>query len=149
MRIFIDTNIISEFLEERAQVDLVDHIFEAAEQRGWQRVLSVGSFYTITYLTERFLRHQGIGQPRLVEQQRIILEKLLQVFEIQSSSKDSLIAAIANNSFLDLEDSYQYHCAIDAKCDVLLTINKKDFKGIDDSAVQIMTPSEFIDTFIQ
>ena len=63
MRIFVDTNIVSELLEERSLVDYIDQIFEKAEQKGWTRVLSVGSFYTITFLTERFLRHQGIGQP--------------------------------------------------------------------------------------
>jgi hypothetical protein len=59
MRIFVDTNIVSELLEERSQVDYIDRIFEKAEQEGWTRVLSVGSFYTITFLTERFLRRQG------------------------------------------------------------------------------------------
>lgn len=80
MKIFVDTNIVSELLEERSQVDYIDQIFEKAEQKGWTRVLSVGLFYTITFLTERFLRHQGIGQPQLVEQQRIILNSLLQAF---------------------------------------------------------------------
>lgn len=56
MRIFVDTNIVSELLEERSQVDYIDQIFEKAEQKGWTRVLSVGSFYTITFLTERFNR---------------------------------------------------------------------------------------------
>ena len=74
MRIFVDTNIVSELLEERSQVDYIDRIFEKAEQEGWTRVLSVGSFYTITFLTERFLRRQGIGQPQLVEQQRNNIE---------------------------------------------------------------------------
>ena len=52
MRIFVDTNIVSELLEERSLVDYIDQIFEKAEQKGWTRVLSVGSFYTITFLTE-------------------------------------------------------------------------------------------------
>ena len=49
MRIFVDTNIVSELLEERSQVDYIDRIFEKAEQDGWTRVLSVGSFYTIHF----------------------------------------------------------------------------------------------------
>ena len=49
MRIFVDTNIVSELLEERSLVDYIDQIFEKAEQKGWTRVLSAGSFYTISY----------------------------------------------------------------------------------------------------
>lgn len=45
MRIFVDTNIISELLEARSQVDYVDRIFAEAERNQWTRVLSVGSFY--------------------------------------------------------------------------------------------------------
>lgn len=57
MRIFVDTNIISELLEARSQVDYVDRIFAEAERNQWTRVLSVGSLYTLTFLIERFLRH--------------------------------------------------------------------------------------------
>ena len=49
MRIFVDTNIVSELLEERSQVDYLDRIFEKAEQDCWTLVLSVGSFYTIHF----------------------------------------------------------------------------------------------------
>lgn len=148
MRIFVDTNIISEFLEDRVQAELVDCIFEASEIKGWTRVLSVGSFYTITYLTERFLRHQGISQPMLVEQQRVILSKILSAFEIQDLDNESLSSGVTDPNFLDLEDSYQYQSAIKADCSVLLTINKKDFKNLQDKTIEILTPQEFIDSYI-
>ena len=38
MKIFVDTNIVSELLEERSQVDYIDQIFEKAEQKGWTRL---------------------------------------------------------------------------------------------------------------
>ena len=148
MRIFVDTNIVSELLEERSQVDYIDRIFEKAEQDGWTRVLSVGSFYTITFLTERFLRRQGIGQPQLVEQQRIILNSLLQAFEITDINKDELSSGVADMQFNDLEDSYQYQSAIKSNCTVLLTINKKDFKNVTDGNIQVLSPLDFIETYI-
>ena len=148
MRIFVDTNIVSELLEERSLVDYIDQIFEKAEQKGWTRVLSVGSFYTITFLTERFLRHQGIGQPQLVEKQRIILNSLLQAFEIVDISKDELSSGVSDLQFNDIEDSYQYQSAIKSNCSVLLTINKKDFKNVTDGNIQILSPQEFVDTYI-
>ena len=147
MRIFVDTNIITEYLEERAQADLVDRIFEQSEQKDWERYISVGSFYTITYLTERFLRHQGIVQPQLAQQQCYILTTLLETFNVQDLDKQALIEGVSNLAFLDLEDSYQNQAALRADCDVLLTINKKDFKRIVDEKVIVLTPQEFIDRF--
>ena len=148
MKIFVDTNIVSELLEERSQVDYIDRIFEKAEQEGWTRVLSVGSFYTITFLTERFLRRQGIGQPQLVEQQRIILNSLLQAFEITDINKDELSSGVADMQFNDLEDSYQYQSAIKSNCSILLTINKKDFKNVADGNIQVLSPQDFIESYI-
>ena len=148
MKIFVDTNIVSELLEERSLVDYIDQIFEKAEQKGWTRVLSVGSFYTITFLTERFLRRQGIVLPQLVEQQRIILNSLLQAFEIVDISKDELASGVPDLQFNDIEDSYQYQSAIKSNCSVLLTINKKDFKNVTDSNIQILSPQEFVETYM-
>lgn len=148
MRIFVDTNIVSELLEERSLVDYIDLIFENAEQKGWTRVLSVGSFYTITFLTERFFRRQGIGLPQLVEQQRKILNSLLQAFEIADISKEELSSGVSDVQFNDLEDSYQYQSAIKSKCSVLLTINKKDFMNVTNGNIQILSPQEFVDTYI-
>ena len=45
--------------------------------------------------------------------------------------------------FDDLEDSFQHQCAIKAKCDVLITINKKHFPCKD---IPVMTPEEFLET---
>lgn len=148
MKIFVDTNIISEFLEERSQADLVDRIFEKAEQEKWTRVLSVGSFYTITFLTERFLRRNGYSKPQLVTQQRSILETILQNFQIQDLDKVALSTGVKDNLFLDLEDSYQYQSAIKSNCSVLLTINKKDFKNVENENIEIVSPQEFVDKYI-
>jgi len=148
MRIFCDTNIVTELIQERSQVELVDRIFEAADDNRWSRVLSVGSFYTITYIVERFLKSLDIHKPALVEQQRNILSQLLEVFEIQDLDRSKLKVGVADNGFTDLEDSYQYQCALKSKCDILLTINKKDY-SVQSSPIKILTPKEFIDEYLK
>ena len=148
MRIFVDTNIISELLEARSQVDYVDRIFAEAERNQWTRVLSVGSFYTLTFLIERFLRHKGIGQPQLVEQQRSILLPILENFEIKDLDRNKLLCGVSDSRFHDLEDSYQYQAAVNAQCSVLLTINKKDFKNGKGDEIVIVTPQEFIEKYL-
>ena len=48
----------------------------------------------------------------------------------------------------ELEDSYQYQTAVNAGCNVLLTLNIRDFKQITDSSISIMTPEEFVNKYI-
>ena len=56
--------------------------------------------------------------------------------------------AIYNVAFTDIEDSFQYQCAIDNDCDVLITINIDDYKDSDHTQMEILTPSEFVDKYI-
>lgn len=146
MRVFFDTNIIIELLENRAQADFVDNVLCLCEQNKWSKCLSVGSFYTITYLTERMLHRQQICQPLLAERQREILNDILAAFYIAPTNSETLQAGVDDKAFCDLEDSYQYQTAIVAGCDVLLTINKKDFPY--NTSLKVMSPEEFLDSYV-
>ena len=145
MKVFFDTNIIIELLENRAQADLVDQIFCLCEQKQWTKFISVGSFYTITYLTERMLHRQQISQPELVKRQRAILCDILSAFEFAPILKTNLQEGVVDTAFVDLEDSYQYQAAIASGCSTLLTINTKDFPK--DSPLKTMSPEEFLSLF--
>lgn len=147
MRVLVDTNIIIELLENRTQADLVDQVFSFCEQNHWNKYISVGSFYTITYLTERMLRRQQIYQPELAVRQRAILNDILSAFEMASTTEMTLRKGIDDKAFLDLEDSYQYQTAIANGCSILLTINTKDFSH--NSQLKIMSPGEFIEAYNQ
>lgn len=146
MRIFVDTNIILELFENRTYADKVDKILEYCEQNQWIKFISVGSFYTITYLTERMLRRKLIHQPELAKIQRTILRDILNNFRIAPTSRDTLQAGISDDAFTDLEDSYQHQTAITANCDIFLTINTKDFAT--NSNLKILSPDEFINAYI-
>lgn len=143
MRVFFDTNIIIELLENRAQADFVDKVLCMCEQNKWCKYISVGSFYTITYLTERMLHRQNIHQPLLAERQREILSDILAAFCVAPTNSETLQAGVDDKAFCDLEDSYQHKTAIAAGCDVLLTINKKDFP--DNTSLKVLSPEEFLD----
>ncbi len=143
MRVFFDTNIIIELLENRAQADLVDRVLCLCEQNKWSKFISVGSFYTITYLTERMLHRQQIYQPLLAERQREILSDILAAFYVAPTNSETLQAGVDDKAFYDLEDSYQHKTAVATACDVLLTINKKDFPD-NNTPIKVMTPEEFL-----
>lgn len=142
MKLFVDTNILIELFENRKDADSVDRIFAACEDSNWERYLSVGSFYTLTYLIERILRKQGIHQPDTVVELRKILSSILDTFSIANINADHLRQGISDLAFCDLEDSYQHQSALASGCDVLLTINKSDFKL--SKSIEVLTPQEFI-----
>ena len=56
-------------------------------------------------------------------------------------------SAVYNEAFTDIEDSFQYQCALENDCDVLITINIDDYKDADQSQLEIMTPSTFANKY--
>lgn len=146
MKIFFDTNIILEFLQQRAHADLVEQILDITSQRGDELYISVGSFYTLTYIIEQHLRRtkDDTSEDRLSEL-RTILSSVLEEFNIVQHNKESLLAGVTNNAFSDLEDSYQHQAALMAGCEYLLTINEKDFARVGTDRITIATPQQFLD----
>lgn len=55
MKIFCDTNIIIEFLCRREQANLIERILRFEPDQN-QYFISIGSFYTITFIIEKYLR---------------------------------------------------------------------------------------------
>ena len=47
-----------------------------------------------------------------------------------------------------IEDSFQYQCALQNKCDALITINLKDYRNADTSAMEILSPEAFVSRFL-
>ena len=48
----------------------------------------------------------------------------------------------------DIEDSFQYRSALENRCQVLITINENDFKNADQSRMAILTPSAFVEKYM-
>lgn len=59
-----------------------------------------------------------------------------------------IIHGINDDSFDDMEDSFQYQCALQNKCDALVTVNLRDFHGVDTARMKILSPSEFVDNYL-
>lgn len=149
MIVFVDTNIIAEYLEGRSQSCFIDQFLNYCEREGVLKHLSIGSFYTLTYLTERHLRKKGFSAPAITEKLRSILTDISKSFIIDGLTQNLLEEAILNQCFIDLEDSYQYSVAQSIGADILLTINKKDFIGISNPDIKILSPEEFVNSFIK
>lgn len=147
MKIFCDTNIITEFLEKRLQYEAVAKIL-ALPQESNTLFVSEGGFYTITFLVDKQLRRLQIFNPERLEKERKILLRILSTFHIANASREGLMKGVMDKNFKDLEDSYQLQAALNSKAEYLLTINIKDFKDANTENIQIMSPQEFVDNIL-
>ena len=148
MRLFIDTNIIVEYIEHRQQYDSVRMILERILKGEHEGLVSQGSGYTLAYLIERTLKANGIHRPELTERLRQMMAAILQLVEPIGISRTDMLNAIFNHDFNDLEDSFQFQTAAQNRCGTIITINIDDYKNADRSRMEILTPSAFVEKYI-
>lgn len=148
MKIFFDTCTIIDYLCNRSNSSQIDSILQLADEKRWQCVMSAGSFYTITYLIELDLKHNGYAnKPVRIARLREILNGVLNTFYIPELNWNILFEGVNNLSFNDLEDSYQYEAACNSFCDYILTDNLSDYKKSDQTAISILSPKDFLIKF--
>ena len=149
MRLFLDTNIFMEFVEQRKQFEHVCVIIDAILEGKHLAFISTGCIYTLAYLFERSLKHQNIHLPELTHKLRGYLNEVLDMATIVDLSHAGAKRAIASKFFDDIEDSFQYQCAVENHCDVLLTTNDNDFLRVEEPSIEILTPAQFVEKHIQ
>lgn len=65
MKIFLDTNVFTEYIEERPEVETVAKILEAVADGKHQGCLSQGGFYTLAFLLEKTLKRKDMHRLKL------------------------------------------------------------------------------------
>lgn len=127
MRIFLDTNVVKDYLTSRGDESATEKIFESIDSGEHMGFLSIGSLYTIIYLTERFLKDKGMKNPQRLTCLRDILSTLLDSLEIAGHTREDLLDGIQDKQFKDLEDSCQLQAAKNPHVPVLLQPIRKIF----------------------
>ena len=94
------------------------------------------------------LKKQGIHRPEQTQRLHSTLNTVLSIVKATGVTHKRLISGINDVSFDDLEDSFQYHCAIQGKCNCLITINIRDYINADTSKIEILTPSDFVKRYL-
>jgi len=131
-KLFIDTNVMLDFLGERDPFyEPIAKIATLADKKKLKIVVSPISFATVNYfLVKNETSEVAKGK----------LRKFKIVCEICKLDQHTVEKGL-NSSFKDFEDALQYNCAVDSNCDVIITKNGKDFKK---SLIPVMTAEEYL-----
>lgn len=133
MVLFIDTNVLIDFLAKRdAFQTAVDRVFDLILSGEAKGILASHSIANIWYILRKDFSP---------EERRELLLALLVYFDVVALNKEKLIQGLYRKDFFDYEDCLQEECACSAKADYIVTRNKKDFFQ---SRVTVVTPEELV-----
>jgi len=134
--IFIDTNIIIDFLADRKpHSNYAEQIFELALQNKIKIYTSSHSIATTHYILKKYISEKEL---------RKILLELLDLFTILPIDVDVLQKGL-KSSIKDFEDALQMIVASTlSEISFIVTRNIKDFKS---SKISVVTPDEFLSQF--
>ena len=77
MRLFVDTNIFMEFVEQRRNLDDVSLIFDEILDGHIPAYISTGCIYNLAFLFEKSLKALDIHKPELTKRLRDYLAEVL------------------------------------------------------------------------
>ncbi len=132
MKLFLDTNVMLDFLGEREPFYLSSaKIATLADKRKLTINVSALSFATVSYFLTKY---EGVNKAKEKLRKFKVISEICELDEL-------IIEKGLNSDFSDFEDSLQYFSALRAECDIIITRNGKDFKK---SQIPVMTPDEFL-----
>ena len=145
MKVFIDTNVILEYTMERERAEIVDKLFDTLKNQEHQMLMSVGGFYTMLYVIDKFLKKEmHLDKEVRIKTLRSVMRRLLQNFVVAEHDNESLLRGISDANYTDLEDSCQYQLAQRAGCQAIITFNVSDYRNTQNSPVKVLTPEEYL-----
>jgi predicted nucleic acid-binding protein len=136
-KLFLGTNIMLDLLGEREPFyNPIAQLATLADQKKVKMIVSPISFATVNYF---LAKSEGVSNAK---------EKLRKFKILSEISKidESIVEKALNSDFEDFEDSLQYFCALESKCEIIITRNPKDFKH---SLIPIMSAEEYLKSILE
>jgi predicted nucleic acid-binding protein len=132
-KIFIDTDIVIDVLAERKPFYLsAAKVFSLAAEKKIDLYISPVLIANLFYiLRKEFGRELAINKIR----------KLRNIVKI-ATVNDEIVDLVLSSEFKDIEDGFQYYCALQEGISFLLTRNTKDFIGHE---IAIMNCEEYLE----
>jgi predicted nucleic acid-binding protein len=133
LKIFLDTNILLDFLLKReGELSEINNIFDSVSNNTLEIYISESVLTTTIY----FLQKQNIDA---LSVSRLLIENL----QIVPFKKEIFLYPV--ETFKDTEDGLLYFLALDAQMDFFITRNTDDFKN-NDKKLPVFSPKQFIQT---
>ena len=132
-RVFVDTNIVLDLLEKRADFyEEAQELFTLADRNEIKLYVSALTIANVHFLLHRHLKMEA----------RKVLSKFKVLVEVLPTTDKILDLALTSNQ-KDFEDAIQYYTAIEFGMEIIITRNrnKKDFKNLN---LPILTAKEFM-----
>lgn len=128
-QIFIDTNVIIDFLADRSPFsEYAAILFQLAKEKKIKIFISAVSFNNTYYILRKVTSHKKALS---------LISEIEDYVGIQETNRKILRKAIKSN-FNDFEDAIQYYSAIElGAIDIITTRNSKDFKK---SELPVLSP---------
>ena len=130
-RVFLDTNIIVDFILERDGAEDAANILQLGEDGKIELAVSF-----LTMANTAYIARKGHTQEQLYS----IMSDLSAMFKTLPMDEVQLQQALEQPA-TDFEDMLQYQCAKANFCDIIITRNKKHFAF---AKLPVLTPSEFL-----
>jgi predicted nucleic acid-binding protein len=131
-KIFLDTNILLDYYLNRPGADAAEKVFEKAYTGKITLYASTLTFATFAYVVKKNNTREEVYYALDEVEKRIMALTM---------DRKQLRQAI-NHPCRDFEDMLQYQCAKAAKCDAIITNNKRDF--LEFSKLPCLTAEEFL-----
>jgi predicted nucleic acid-binding protein len=138
MAIFLDTNILIDFLADRKPYSAnAGKLFTLALKKQVKIYISAISYNNVYYILKQHLNQKDTIK---------LLSELAEMTEVIDLSKYVLTSALKSD-FKDFEDAIQYYSALsNPKIEKIVTRNTKDFKL---SEIPVMTAEELLSSLVK
>ena len=132
MNVFLDTNVIIDFMGEREGFfDDAAAIFAMIEDK-----IITASVSALTIVNCAYILKKAFNSDLMLEK----VETLCQLLDIMPIDRSQLTGAVELRP-CDYEDAVQYLSALPGRPDVIITRDKRGFNNFD---ILVMTPAEFV-----
>ena len=136
MRVFLDTNIVLDYLgANQGFSDEAEQLFDLAEERKDIKLVSSSAITDILYVLRRAVKDRD-----LVRRKYESFRKRISILSVTEKDIDTAFA----RDWKDFEDAVQYTVAESNSVDCIVTRNKNDFE---EDKIPCYTPQEFIERF--
>lgn len=132
IKVFLDTNILLDYGQERDDFIYAKAIMELGERGEIELYASYLSYANMGYILRKHLKEEIWS----------LISVMREGITVLDTNSRQLDLTLAHTPVKDYEDLLQFQCALQGKCDAIVTNNKDDFEEF--SNLPLYTSKEFL-----